>query len=110
MGYLETRNHWTFDFVGKSSAGELKKNGIMLFGTYEHKVAVENNKYTGYDREVAMSKSNCGSWKLHETLDNDANAPAIAKFMMRMSQDMAKASTRTEAAPLYSVLILPNKS
>lgn len=101
------RHTWTYDFCyALSSAGAMKKNGILLAGVYE---GPEPETYA-FDWEKMMDLTTCGSWRMNIEYAPDTLTPGqIAQLSMRYAQQLAPQSVLTDAVPIPTALFVPGK-
>ena len=100
------RDSWIYDFsYALSSAGAMKKNGIVLAGVY-----VGSNANKAFDWERTMDLMTCGSWRLACEYGEDTLSPGkIAQLSMRFAQQLAPQSIKTDAVPVPTALFVPGK-
>ena len=96
----------TYDFCyALSSAGAMKKNGILLAGVYE---GPDQSMYFDWDR--MMDIMTCGSWRMNIEYAPDELTPGqIAQLSMRYAQQLAPQSVLTDAVPIPTALFAPGK-
>lgn len=101
------RHTWKYDFCyALSSAGAMKKNGLLVAGTYE---GPEPETYA-FDWERMMDLTTCGSWRMNIEYAPDSLTPGqIAQLSMRYAQQLAQQSVLTDAVPIPTALFVPGK-
>lgn len=100
------RHTWTYDFCyALSSAGAMKKNGLLVAGVYE---GPDQSMY--FDWERMMDITTCGSWRMNIEYAPDTLTPGqIAQLSMRYAQQLAPQSVLTDAVPIPTALFIPGK-
>lgn len=100
------RHSWKYDFCyALSSAGAMKKNGLLVAGTYEGP-----DPSMRFDWERIMDLMTCGSWRMNIEYAPDTLTPGqIAQLSMRYAQQLAPQSVLTDAVPIPTALFIPGK-
>jgi len=98
------RDRWTFDLqYSISSAGMLKKEGCMCFGTYE---GADQSKVI--DWATIIDHATGGAWKmLCDENKTEFTPQQLAQLAMRLAQFFAPASVKTEDTPVPVELNMP---